>query len=840
MRLFPIITVCITALTGCTLTEPIQIDLGTECGSSIARIELSSGKSCYKIDSDSDADPCPDCSTEDKNSCNSFLKSGVFEYNRCPHELSCVIDTQTDDLICKHTGFADACDSSMGFLCSGINPANAQNTSKCVSNCSKCEAWEACYTVVATETEAITNAQCDIGQKKCDDKELMLCAGGDWTHYKTCTLGCDEVEAKCIAPCEENKLRCEGNTVQICMNELWKDGATCDNGCENGACIQIDDSPKCTESTTRCSETDSNIVQICKNNTWLNYDECPNGCEEGECKALELGQPCSEKDYQQKCFNKGANALICRNQAITQIRCANRDCNETESGTVNCSENCTAQTPYECAPACSPDLSAGYYYSDGKTITISCPNHDCAVVDEYVSCNNGAYCNAQTPSKSSCVPHCSDDKKTGYYMSNAGLLHTLSCPNADCNKVGSYLYCGKQEECDRNTYVPTCSETKSNQGKYCSSDGIVKTWTCYPGTCAIKTDGTCEGSAKCVRGTYNTVDYPMGFVDCVDNPDVPNPDACDINSSPMKCENNSIYACGNKGYYKYNTCPTGYQCVVKDNDFADCFPDAAMQPCDESSPAICDKENLYVCSSKTKTYYQANTCQSPYSCQVNGRGYGECIPQALIGQCKPNADHAYCDGQNMYVCMKDDTYKDSIPLYTHLKTCSKAEPCHVTENGHALCLPKEIAETCDTGKEVCYENHGLKCMNGEIQDTKTCADGYRCVVGESNYAYCVPQEIAHKCDSKTSPAYCYNDSLYICGQDGNYFFSSSCNNCYVDSNGYGQCVSKTFPKSCKAGDPAFCEGKKLFVCGAKDNKYYYKETCSNKCTVGTDGFGKCT
>ena len=830
------IALACVSVAGCSLEGPQKpLDLDVVCDNYIG-ILMKNGNLCAR----DSAEQCEGCDDAERTTCKLYEQEGFLasDLNKCPIGFACL---QTKDASTNASTNVCADSKSISIDCTENQVlCVSDNNSRCASSCGECKSDETCYSVVGKDsTEDVPQKDdCKIGEATCEGNVLIICSADKGIQKKECPHGCEQ--GRCTEPvdqvCTIGESRCDNDIIQECSGSAWIYKETCDYGCINATCNE------CTDGSMRCS---GDSRQTCIAGRWAASEPCLNGCSDGECKSADIGDACDET-YQQKCFNDNANALVCRNGKVAQIRCANRDCVQGSGLEVSCSESCTADSVYECAPACSADRSEGYYYSSGKVQTTKCDHNDCAVVDGYVACNDAPNCTAQTQAKSNCVPSCSDDKKAGYYMSLSGKLHTITCPNADCTKVGTYLYCGEQEACSRDMYVPTCLETNTNQGLYCSSDKIVKTFTCLKGYCKIKTDGTCEGSPRCVDNHYNIVDYPQGFVDCVEDPNAQPPaNACQYGVDPMRCNGNEQQFCGSNGlYYTVKTCEDGYTCV-KDSDedfYVDCYPDSVMINCTHgSSSAICIDNDLFVCGKNNK-YYRATSCGTGAYCQVNYNGYGECIPNDIPKSCTYPNDTAYCKGKRLYVCVNDGKMNPGI--YQTYSICGNDTVCNVFNDGFGACVSSKLAGTCEENSpDMCENNYGYHCVAGKYQWTKTCSDNYKCQVGASTGdAYCVPKDVAGACTPGESKAYCIEDLLFVCSSDQQYKLGKVCGTgkkCMVFDNGYGECVDATFEKTCKYGEsPAYCMGKQLYLCGA-ENAYYFKKTCPNSCIVDSNGYGEC-
>lgn len=859
------------AFSGCSLDD--IVNLGISCDN-VRGIRLSSG---VCIDSD-DENKCVGCSDADVINCNKYIKEGVFKHLRCPNEYVCttvesssVYDKDINMCILRRNEEQN-CDEEQVFVC------DRGDMSTCEKSCDYCDPKFTCIRIVGTENggDECSNGQrkcdgsdaymcvngkwmfnsscpdgcdsetghcrriqrpgeeeCVSGSHKCDLNDVLVCRDGDWVFDKNCANGCvdgacEEVSGQEPETCEEGAADCRDNIPLRCLYGNWAEGAACERKCENGVCINSDDPSSvpppsdCTDGEKKCAD---DALKICSQGEWFTQ-QCSFGCANDQC--IEIGAKCSSAAFKQMCINENSNALICQDGVITKIRCAEQNCstNPNDPGLVSCTDKCSADSTRRCAPACGNDGKTGYFWNNsGKVQTIACQASACNVTDGYVNCG-GASCTKD--SKERCVPACSPDKKTGYWMSNNNKIHQINCPNADCFYYKGTLTCGEPEYCTAEDYVPACSSKQSSQGTYCSSDGVVKTYTCKNSFCKIKYDGTCEGAASCEGGRYSVYDYPNGFLDCVadpsETPDIP--ESCKYGSSNALCIGQELYICGSDNKYaRLMTCSEGNPCTVK-NGYGQC---GEFETCSyQKDPAKCDGQDLYVCNSNG-IYIKKETCSNDKKCTVNSEGYGQC---GSFEACTYKTSSAKCDGQDLYVCGSNN-------FYHKIETCSDEKPCSV-QNGYGQCGKIEACET--NAPALCKNNNLYICKNHQYQKVQSCTEDKPCKIDQaSGFGYCGSSE---KCIHGSSPAVCKGNDLYVCNRAGFMVKKETCEagtSCKVTAHGYGLCLEDGKPGLCKKGDPSIClnDNKDLYIC---DGFGYYKKykTCANNETCRlNENYGEC-
>lgn len=851
----------------CAHQKSQEQDLGTQC-LNVTSVLLGSGGICHEAE-------CDQCNDEDLKTCESYRNQGVFAYQHCPHDFTCAIAEHGEESenTCIHIQ-TSRCDEGFVFLCND----------RCASSCDKCESNENCYINLTLYDTLPDEAVCTPGQYQCSESlELQVCSGGQWLGYETCQYGCennrcaDEPDSggdggdntggdpdsetdptpepggdDTPAPekvCDTNDVTCDGLTVKICKDNAWQVLSNCPEKCEDGECIHTDPIvEKCTEDAVQCH---GDIKQMCVGETWLDIATCLYGCEEGACNEALIGTQCDESTWQETCINGGLHALVCENGVVVKNRCVDGNCQQDsdDSLRVDCRESCTADSKRECAPGCSADQLTGYYWNNtGSVVSFSCDaTRLCTVVDGFASCGTDPCISGST---TRCIPTCSADKTKGYYNSRS-----ISCPNGDCVYYKGSLYCGMPEACSRETYEPSCSA--SSEGTYCSADGVVKTWTCT-GTqkCQLRQDGLCEGSAKCSSDkTYSITEYPKGFIDCVEDASSTIPETCEVGSDSICDEKGRAYYCGSNGrYYLKETCSSDQRC-----DHGQCIDKAIPETCTYgTSKAVCAGENnkeLYICGEgktvdgvkQSDYYYKKEVCSLSQDCTVDAStGWGQCINPDLIEECEPYSSR--CSDNDLYAC--------SVAKKYYLQTtCTDAHPCEekvvngvTTASCKGTLMPDGESFDCtpDVSKAKCIGENGQDLYvcgsNGKYYLSDSCQGDDVCRVYSSGFGQCIHKDVPESCEA--SESMCAGGALFKCTSKGWYLRSECADGKVCVENGtltlarcqspdeFGGCVYNT--------SPAYCDGQQVVVCG-QDNWYYLRSTCGGNavCTIDSNGFGKC-
>ena len=173
------------------------------------------------------------------------------------------------------------------------------------------------------------------------------------------------------------------------------------------------------------------------------------GDESSEGGSGNVGDACDATTYEQSCINDGANALVCVNDVVTQwdcTSCMDAGYDSSKPLQVKCEKGgnsgynpCTATSTSGCAPACDPDGTKGYYWSNndglntyacysGKKCRINASNRVECFCPAGSSCggeSSETACTASSTSK--CNPACDPDGSKGYYWSSNDGLKTYMC-----------------------------------------------------------------------------------------------------------------------------------------------------------------------------------------------------------------------------------------------------------------------------------------------------------------------------------------------------------------------------------------------------------------------------
>ena len=294
------------------------------------------------------------------------------------------------------------------------------------------------------------------------------------------------------------------------------------------ACSDDDKDDDSCEKVQSC-KVDNGKIKICINKKWTDEPATAKGtCTNGvysagsgnNTKDPSVGTDCNADDYQAKCINNNANALVCQSGKVAQWDCANNGCKPKTDNPkqVDCPKAAQSTTdkpsdvPATCVKSTDPAFCAsdgnawfcgndGYYLNSTGTCTTAKPCQVCP--DGFGGCtdNPTEFCkDHQKPE--TCVygdyaGNCDGD--TAKYCSRNGQLKTSSCNAGACVKctdgyVGCSIDCSQDGHdqvctgekvteggtdgncCDIKNYTPECKT--GNKVTYCDSVGKVKTVDC--------------------------------------------------------------------------------------------------------------------------------------------------------------------------------------------------------------------------------------------------------------------------------------------------------------------------------------------------------------------------
>ena len=311
-----------------------------------------------------------------------------------------------------------------------------------------------------------------VGAVQCSGDALQVCTNNGWTTSKTCAVGkCNAAAKKCddepTAVCTEGAQQCSAAGIpQKCINNAWVDQAACATGTScnalTGQCSP--DSAPCTEGAKDCNA--SGVPVSCVSGKWVTGSACASGttCKNGTCETVvvpseipadvKAQEPCTGAvcgsdgnvyfcDKEAKTFYLDSSKGVCTSDKKCTV-CSNGygGCGITCNDSGNTGETCTEENKHG---TCAADNATAKVCINGKYQTWTCAGNVCGT-------NEDGTINCPKESTTEC---------TGEKLTSGGVA-------GNC--------------CDVENYEPAgCVD---NAGLRCSSDGIIKAWTCKAGeTC---------------------------------------------------------------------------------------------------------------------------------------------------------------------------------------------------------------------------------------------------------------------------------------------------------------------------------------------------------------------
>ena len=311
-----------------------------------------------------------------------------------------------------------------------------------------------------------------VGAVQCSGDALQVCTNNGWTTSKTCGVGkCNAAAKKCDddapAVCTEGAQQCSAAGIpQKCINNAWVAQAACATGTScnalTGQCSP--DSAPCTEGAKDCNA--SGVPVSCVSGKWVTGSACGTGttCKNGTCETVvvpseipadvKAQEPCTGAvcgsdgnvyfcDKEAKTFYLDPSKGVCTSDKKCTV-CSNGygGCGITCNDSGNTGETCTEENKHG---TCAADNATAKVCINGKYQTWTCAGNVCGT-------NEDGTINCPKESTTEC---------TGEKLTSGGVA-------GNC--------------CDVENYEPAgCVD---NAGLRCSSDGIIKAWTCKAGeTC---------------------------------------------------------------------------------------------------------------------------------------------------------------------------------------------------------------------------------------------------------------------------------------------------------------------------------------------------------------------
>ena len=380
-----------------------------------------------------------------------------------------------------------------------------------------------------------------VGAVQCSGDALQVCTNNGWTTSKTCAVGkCNAAAKKCddepTAVCTEGAQQCSAAGIpQKCINNAWVAQAACATGTScnalTGQCSP--DSAPCTEGAKDCNA--SGVPVSCVSGKWVTGSACASGttCKNGTCETVVVPSEIpADVKAQEPCTGavcgSDGNVYFCDKEAKTfyldsskGVCTSDKKCTVCSNGYGGCGITCndnpgTTEIPADvkawepCTGAvCGSDGNVYFCDKEAKTFYLDPSKGVCTSDKKCTVCSNGyggcgITCNDSGNTGETCTEEnkhgtCAADNATAKVCIN-GKYQTWTCAGNVCgtNEDGT-INCPKESTtectgekltsggvagncCDVENYEPAgCVD---NAGLRCSSDGIIKAWTCKAGeTC---------------------------------------------------------------------------------------------------------------------------------------------------------------------------------------------------------------------------------------------------------------------------------------------------------------------------------------------------------------------
>lgn len=447
---------------------------------------------------------------------------------------------------------------------------------------------------------------CEIGETRCDNGEIVACTTVDgcpaWTEALACRADekCEDGQCirdsdDCPVDCEIGTSQCRGGDVEHCIeiNDCpdWSVPVECaeDQVCESGLC-RPDCDDECEEGTRRCDGDGG--VQLCQTGDdgctdWSDPLQCPDqfDCEDGQCAGdcpdrCELGQTRCDGDQVEHCEFQSdgcpdwSSPVECPADAVCEAGECSTSCDdECTEGATECDNDnltiCQAQ-PDGCNTWSQPfDCGDDLTCDDGQCIS-DC-DHACDE-DELRCAGDGVELCEEQPDgcRNWSGPFgCPDDT-----LCTDGVCETVD--GEVCSPDNPDGECPDDQTCDDGECIPEECSSQNPDGQCppgqfcddgdcvdsqvcdCSDDQVCIDGRCRPDHDACSQDnpdGLCDSGWVCIQGqcisegTECGTDFPDGF--CPAGQWCDNGECVDLDDSVCNDRNE----CTTSGFdYDYNLC----------------------------------------------------------------------------------------------------------------------------------------------------------------------------------------------------------------------------------------------------------------------------------------------
>ena len=304
---------------------------------------------------------------------------------------------------------------------------------------------------------------------------------------------------------------------------------------------------------------------------------------------------------------------------------------------------------------------------------------------------------------------------------------------------------------------------------------------------------------------------------------VGNPCTDECTPDEKKCDSDAVYVCEKSEdteeacyeWIKKETCSDGKHCDGK--KFECVAAEECTEFCDEDSTIRCTIKGLEECTPDKKgcaSWSVVDPCEG-----------GACDPDTLEcvegeepcpNSCDPDKESKRCDGEDIYVCQKNEDSVFGCYTWVHEKSCDNGQHCDETTF--------ECVEGCT---EVCEESHSTRCSGNELE---------QCISDESG---CASWSVIDTCEGGTcdpEKLKCVNACNDECTVDEKKCEGNGTVSCIKDGDG---CLQWGEPEPC--GENKNCDSQTIEcteVCNSNCTEKDKKETHATSQKVCTDVDGK--
>ncbi|MBQ9817786.1 MAG: metallophosphoesterase [Proteobacteria bacterium] len=448
-----------------------------------------------------------------------------------------------------------------------------------------------------------------------------------------------------------------------------------------------------------------------------------------------------------------------------------------------------------CTDACTPDEQK----CDGDAVYACEKSEDtedaCYEWVKKETCSDGKHCDESTKK---CADNTNTDKKCpekceeGQHCDESTGFECVGDEEKKCPAE-----CEEGQHCDESTGF----ECVGDEQKQCPEDGCPEGQHCDESTgfeCVGDEQKQCPEDG-CPEGQH--CDESTGF-ECVEpgTSEDTCPNACDPNTDQKKCDGEEILTCQKKedaevecyAWASEKTCDHGYHC---DETTFECAEGCA-ETCDENALKRCSSAGLEQCTPDEKgcaSWSVVDPCEGG-KCDSDML---ECIgaEDLCLNACDPTKDQKKCDGEDIYVCQKNEDAEVDCNAWVHETTCESGKHCD------------ETTFTCIDGcTEICVENQSTRCSAEGLEQCKPDDKG------------CASWSVVDACEGGTCDSAtlkCVKSCDNECTADEKKCDGNGIAKCTKDADG---CLAWGTPAACPAGQ----------VCDSKTTSCV--ATCTSNCS----------